>query len=99
MGLGNQNPHCPPGAKPGCRLLPRCVFLIWAQGLGREGCVGRAAVCQPPRGGTPGGCWHPWGRLLCPPPAFGKSGLQGSGHDSASCQPHEVRNAQRKDLL
>lgn len=50
MGLGNQNPHCPPGARPGCRLLPQCVFQIWAQGLGREGCVGRAAVCRPPRG-------------------------------------------------
>ena len=48
---------------------------------------------------TLGGCWHPRGRLLCPPPAFGKSGFQGSGHDSASRQPHKVRNAQRGDLL
>lgn len=77
---------------------PVCVSDLGTRS-GERRLRGQGCCLPASTGGTPGGRWHPWGRLSCPPPAFGKSGLQGSGHDSASRQPHEIKNAQRKDLL
>ena len=88
------------GGKAGVQAAPpACVPDLSTRSgerrLRGEGC------CLPASGGgcTLGGRWHPWGKLLCPPPAFGKSGLQSSGHDCQSPAPQSKECSEKRPPL
>lgn len=83
------------GHRAVCVLDQRTRWVLGSE----EGWVGRATICRPPGRGTLGSWPASMGQAFGPHLAFSKRGSQGSGHDSASCQPLNGMSAQKKDLF